>query len=128
MLSLAVLQVLKAEGFQRLRVGGFIDYNNDVAFAINDFPGGDEGLYGAGLQVRSRAPDAVSAVMELERVYDAIIDLRYTTIPYVDPLDTSRNRDYDIRWIEPIQRPTYIPTPTPGEEATVNFRLYVREP
>ena len=127
MIGLAFQQLLKARGYT-VRYGGLGNYRNDLVFAVVDAPGGDEGLYPVSLQVLARAPDAVSAVEGLREVYEVMLGLRYSEVAYEDPLDASRNRTYHVRWIEALQRPTYVPSPTPGEEATVNFRVYVREP
>jgi hypothetical protein len=126
MIALALQQLLKSAGLPWVGVGTLGDFAPGAAPRLSVYAaaGAGEGLYPVTVQVRARAADLVAAEGACAIAYDTILQARYTTLHWADG---ARSGAFDVRWIEARDRPTWYPTPDPGEEAAVNFTVYVRE-
>lgn len=131
MLAGAVQQALKAAGLNPVSVGGFGDYTaGPPAWCVHVELGADATLegdvYGARLQLRTRAANAIAAENAGRRAFDLVRALDGTELAWVDPTGEA-DRRYQVSAIVALQRPTWFPTPEPGEETSCNFQLLVRE-
>ena len=132
MLAGAIQQYLKAQGLAPVSVGGFGDYTQAAApaYAVHAEPGADAelegGSYEARLQLRTRAANAIAAEEAARDAFDLIRAADGQTLAWVDPVGDA-DRQYLVEAIAAIQRPTWYPTPEPGEETSSNFRLFVTE-
>lgn len=137
MIAGAVQQYLKAQGLAPVSVGGFGDYTaaGAPAWAVQAESGadsthqGDTDLYPVRLQVRSRASHAIAAENAGRQAYPLVLALSDQTIAWDDPTDESgaSDRQYQVSGVRAVQRPTWFPTPQPGEETSCNFVMNVRE-
>lgn len=130
----AVQQYLEAQGLSPVHVGGFGDYTvtatpsyavhaESAARSAHD---GDIETYPVRLQLRTRASNMIDAEKAGQTAYALIMGLAGQTILWTDPRD-SEERSYRIYMTRAVQRPTWYPTAEPGEEASCNFELSVRE-
>lgn len=138
MIAGAVAQMLVAGGLTAVSVGQFgSDYvRGDTAhYAVSDEGGGDHTVLGATgtnawyddrLQIRARADDAIAAVEALQTAFALVQAQRGQTLVWTNPGAGAATRNYQLIVVAPEQRPTWFPSPTPGEVATCNFRLRVK--
>lgn len=128
MLTIALQQALKpALGkVYVIELPDFVKGTGPV-HAIFVSPGGDEVLFEARVQIRTRGDDVLSAEQAAAAARDALLALRYVDVVFTDPRDATKTKTYDLQYIDPMQRPTYIPDPTPGYLFTANYRVFVKE-
>lgn len=134
MLDGAVQQYLKANGLVPVHVAGFGDYTTAgaPAYAVRVEAGadadhdGDMPRYPVRLQLRTRAANMPDALKAAEAAFVLILALNGQTIDWVDPRDDA-TRSYEVSGVRAVQRPTWFPTPEPGEETSCNFVARVME-
>ena len=129
MLTTAIQQALKPL-LGRVYVIELPDYSAGSAptHAVYVAPGGDEILYDARVQIRTRAANVLAAEAAAMDAREAMLDLRYQTVEYDDPRDPPGvTQAYHFLYIDPIERPTYIPDPSPGYLFSANYRVFIRE-
>jgi len=135
MIAGAVMLYLRAQGLSPVRLATLGDYTAGAGavWAVFDEAGGDVSRldrsvewYAARLQVRARSDDMVRAVAACRQAYDLIRAARGMTLTWTDPI-TAAVRQYQLMRVNPFTRPTWIPTRAPGEMATSNYDLRVRE-
>jgi hypothetical protein len=129
MLTVAIQQALKPT-LGRVYVIELPDYvkGAGAVHAVYVAPGGDEIIYDARVQIRTRGDDVLSAEAAAFDAREAMLDLRYQTVEFDDPRDAPGvTRTYHFLYIDPVERPTYIPSPTAGYLFSANYRLFLRE-
>lgn len=132
MLAGAIQQWLKAQGMTRVLVGGFGDYSETgtPAVAVHAEPDAnvemDSGTYSARLQLRTRAANAIAAENLGRTALDHVLAADGEALAFTDPTG-EQDRTYRLEAIAIVNRPTWYPTPEPGEETSCNLRAMVTE-
>lgn len=135
MIAGAVAQMLVTGGLAGVSIGRFgADYVKGGAaqYAVSDEGGADATVLGtasdpwyeARLQVRCRADDMIAAVEGLKTAFDLVRAAYGQTLVWTNPRGGTRS--YQLIVVKTEMRPTWFPSPTPGEVATCNFKLRVR--
>lgn len=135
MIAGAVQQRLGAAGLSPVRIAEFGDYvaGAGPVWAVYDEPGRDWGVlestrpYEVALQVRARDDDMLRALRACRRALVEVLALAGDLVSWTDP-QTGTVEQYRVLGVRRINGPTWVPSPTPGEVATSNYRLQVREP
>lgn len=132
MLAGAIQQYLKAQGLSPVYVAGFGDYTTVgvPAVAVHAEPGADAeldgGAYEARVQLRTRAANQPAAEEMGRSAFDRLMAADGRVLTWTSPVG-GPSRNYRLEAIRALQRPTWYPTPEPGEETSCNFRMLVTE-
>lgn len=131
MLSVAIQQYLKANGLTPVNVYQFANYTGATEYVVRTESRTDaefsDGAYNAALQIRTRAANAVAAEKAARTAMNLVLAADGQTLLFDDPTTPAQDRSYRLEAIAIVNRPTWYPTPEPGEETSANFSLLVTE-
>lgn len=132
MIAGALRQFLAGAGLSPVSVSVLGDYTaaGGPAWAVHVESDSDAELagavYRARIQIRARAADAIVAENAGRRALDLLLSTRGLALPWSDPTG-EQDRTYRLATFRIVNRPTWYPTETSGEEVSANVRALVEE-
>jgi len=133
MLAIAIQQYLADAGVAWVGVDALGDFATTGPAKVSVHTESDANAelntdtYGARVQLRSRAPNAVDAEKACRTALELLLAADGQTLQWEDPTGEPVSHAYTLEAISVVTRPTWYPTKEPGEETSCNVRLFVTE-